>query len=62
MSKASRLKPSSMCNTDTLSLRESRPVLVLIPCNQPRPPEDKSVGNAALDRIFAMLGARRVGK
>lgn len=43
----------------TLSPRESRPVLVLIPCNQPRPAEDKSLGNAALDRIFQMLGAKR---
>jgi len=46
-------------NTATLSQRESRPVLVLIPCNVQRPACDKSVGNAALDRIFAMLGAKR---
>jgi len=50
----------SQKNTVTLSAPASvRPQLILIPCNAPRPASDKSVGNAALDRIFAMLGAKR---
>ena len=38
---------------------EDHPEFMLTPCNQPRPITDKSVGNAALDRIFAMLWAKR---
>lgn len=40
---------------------EDHPEFMLTPCNAPRPASNKSVGNAALDRIFQMLGAKRKG-